>query len=70
MIFDLPLPDAAIQEIARAIATDDQGNLDVFEFSQAYDELLAEQDTKRKIKVLKSKFVNQFLSDALRNKPE
>jgi hypothetical protein len=70
VIFDLPLPDIAIQEIARAIATDDEGNLDIFEFSQAYDELQDEQDQKRKIKVLKSKFINVFLSDALKNKPE
>lgn len=70
MVFDMPLPDSAIQEIARAMATDENGQLDLFEFSLAYDQLQDEQNEKRKIKVLKSAFINQFLSDALRKKPE
>ena len=70
MVFDLPLPDNTIQEIARAMATDENDQFDPFVFSQAYDELQDEQDAKRKIKVLKSAFINQFLSDDLKNKPE
>ncbi len=70
MIFDLPLPDSAIQEIARAMATDENDQLDLLAFSQAYDELQDEQNVKRKIRVLKGTFINKFLSDALSKKPE
>lgn len=70
MIFDLPLPDDVLQTIAREMTIDSEGFLDLVVFGTNYDALQAENDDKRKIKVLKSEFVNEFMSDALRNKPE
>jgi hypothetical protein len=70
MIFDLPLPDAVLQIIAREMTIASEGSLDLTIFGVNYDLLQAENDVKRKIKVLKSEFVNEFLSDVLKNKPE
>jgi hypothetical protein len=70
MIFDLPLPDAVLQTIARAMTIKSEGSLNLTVFGTNYDALQAENDEKRKIKVLKSEFVNEFLSDVLKNKPE
>ena len=43
---------------------------DLTVFGVNYDALQAENDEKRRLKVLKSDFVNEFLSDVLKNKPE
>jgi hypothetical protein len=70
MIFDLPLPDEVLQIIARNMTIASEGSLDLTIFGVNYDALQAENDEKRKLKVLKSDFVNEFLSDVLKNKPE
>jgi hypothetical protein len=70
MIFDLPLPDDVLQTIARQMTIDSEGFLDLIVYGTNYDALQTENDNKRKIQVLKSDFVNEFLSDALKNKPE
>jgi hypothetical protein len=49
---------------------DSEGFLDLIVYGTNYDALQTENDNKRKIQVLKSDFVNEFLSDALKNKPE
>jgi hypothetical protein len=70
MIFDLPLSDNVLQIIAKEMTLDSEGSLDLIVFGVNYDALQAENDEKRKLKVLKSDFVNEFLSDILKNKPE
>jgi hypothetical protein len=70
MIFDLPLQDDVLQTIARQMTIDSEGFLDLIVYGTNYDALQTENDNKRKIQVLKSDFVNEFLSDALKNKPE
>jgi hypothetical protein len=70
MIFDLPLSDAVLQTIAKEMTLASAGFLDLTLFGVNYDALQAENDEKRKLKVLKSDFVNEFLSDVLMNKPE
>jgi hypothetical protein len=70
MIFDLPLPDDVLQTIARQMTIDSAGFLDLTIFGDYYTALQVENDEKRKLKVLKSDFVNEFLSDILKNKPE
>jgi hypothetical protein len=69
MIFDLPVPDDVLQTIAKAMTIASEGSLDLIVFGTNYDALQAENDTKRKIKVLKSDYVSGFLSDILKNKP-
>lgn len=70
MIFDLPLPDDVLQTIAKQMTIDDFGSLDLPTYGTNYDALQDENNDKRKIKVLKSEYVNDFLSDVLKNKPE
>ena len=70
MIFDLPLQDDVLQTIARQMTIDSEGFLDLIVYGTNYDALQTENDNKRTIQVLKSDFVNEFLSDALKNKPE
>ncbi len=70
MIFDLPLPDDVLQTIARQMTEDTEGYLDLEVFAANYDDLQTENDEKRPIKVLKSDWVNEFLANALKNKPE
>ena len=70
MIFDMPLPDDVLQTIAKQMTIDSEGFLDLIVYGTNYDALQTENDEKRKIQVLKSDFVNEFLSDALKNKPE
>ena len=70
MIFDLPLPDDVLQTIARQMTIDEMGSLDLVVYGENYDALQAENDERRKIKVLKSDYVNEFLADVLKNKPE
>ncbi len=70
MIFDLPLPDDVLQTIARQMTEDTEGYLDLVVYATNYDALQTENDEKRAIKVLKSDWVNDFLANALKNKPE
>jgi len=70
MIWDLPVPDDVLQTIAKQMTIDTEGFLDLVVYGTNYDALQAENDNKRAIKILKSDFVNEFLSDALKNKPE
>lgn len=70
MIFDMPLPDDVLQAIAKQMTIDSEGFLDLIVYGTNYDALQTENDDKRYIKVLKADFVNEFLSDALKNKPE
>lgn len=70
MVFDLPLADDVLQTIAKQMTIDSEGSLDLIVYGTNYDALQAENDDKRAIKVLKSDFVNEFLSDVLKNKPE
>jgi hypothetical protein len=70
MIFDLPLPDYVLQTIAKAMTISARGHLDLAFYATTYDSLQAENDDKRKIKVLQADFLNEFLSDVLKNKPE
>ncbi|GAH03022.1 unnamed protein product [marine sediment metagenome] len=70
MIYDLPVPDNVLQTIAKQMTIDQEGFLDLGVYGTNYDALQAENDDKRKIKVLKADFINEFLSDALNNKPE
>jgi hypothetical protein len=69
MVFDLPLPDDVLQTIAKAMTIASEGFLDLTVFGVNYDALQAENDEKRKIKVLKADFINEFLSNILKNKP-
>lgn len=70
MIWDLPVPDEVLQTIAKEMTINSEGFLDLVVYGENYDALQTENDEKRKIKVLKSDFVNEFLSDVLKNKPE
>ncbi len=70
MIWDLPVPDDVLQTIAKQMTIDTEGFLDLGVYGTNYDDLQSENDDKRKIKILKSDFVNEFLSDVLKNKPE
>jgi len=70
MIWDLPVPDEVLQTIAKQMTIDSEGSLDLIVYGENYDALQTENDEKRKIKVLKSDFINEFLSDVLKNKPE
>lgn len=70
MIFDMPLPDDVLQTIAKQMTMDSEGFLDLVVYGTNYDALQDENDQKRYIKVLKADFINEFLSDALKNKPE
>lgn len=70
VIFDLPVPDEALQAIARQMTLDSEGSLDLAVYGANYDDLQSENNDKRAIKVLKADFVNAFLADALKNKPE
>jgi len=64
-IFDLPLPEESIQEIAR-----DQsyvnGSLDLNLYSTNYDTMSTENDTKRNIKVIKREYLSQFLTEIIK----
>lgn len=70
IIFDLPLPDEVLQTIAKQMTIDEAGFLDLTIYGTNYDALQTENDTKRPIKVLKDTYINEFLSDVLKNKPE
>lgn len=66
VIYDLPIPQDSISEMAKDLATID----DVFVpplFIEIYDELEKENDSKRNIKVLKGEYLNKFLSNIVRN---
>lgn len=65
-IFDLPLPEDSIQEIARDLATDDSGNIDQTEYSTQYDTLTDANDVKRDIKVIKREYLSAFLTKITR----
>lgn len=70
IIFDLPLPDEVLQTIAKQMTIDDLGYLDLVTYGTNYDNLQSENDAKRPIKILKDTYINQFLSDVLKNRPE
>lgn len=64
-IFDLPLPEESIQEIARDQSTTN-GVLDIAEYSTNYDTMTAENDAKRNIKVIKPDYLSAFLTEMIR----
>lgn len=68
IIFDLPLDDDTLQNIARDMATEN-GSLNTALYVEKYNQLQEENDNKRVLKILKSEFINQFLSDVLDSKP-
>jgi hypothetical protein len=65
-IFDLALPEDTIQEIARDLATDVDGNLDLSEYSTQYDLLTDQNDAKKSIKVIKNEYLSSFLTQIIR----
>lgn len=65
-LFDIPLPEDTLQEIARDMSTDGTGQLDFVEYSSQYDTLTASNDEKRNIKVIKSDYLNQFLTEMIK----
>jgi hypothetical protein len=65
-LFDFALPEDSIQEIARDLATDLEGNLDMAEYSNQYDALTADSDAKRNIKVIKNEYLSSFLTQIIR----
>jgi len=64
-IFDLPLPEDAIQATARDKSTID-GVLDLNLYSTNYDDLTTENDNKREVKVVKPEYLSQFLTEMVR----
>jgi hypothetical protein len=64
-IFDLPLPEEAIQQIAREKSTIN-GILNISLYSTNYDILTDENDVKRNIKVIKPGYLGQFLTEIIR----
>jgi len=64
-IFDLPLPEEAIQQIARENSTIN-GILDIALYSTNYDILTDENDAKRNIKVIKPGYLGQFLTQIIK----
>jgi hypothetical protein len=65
-IFDLPLPEDSIQEIARDLATGDDGEIDDAVYITKYDELTESNDAKREIKVIKREYLSEFLTKMIR----
>lgn len=64
-IFDLPLPEDSIQEVARDMSLVNNV-LDLGLYSTNYDTLSAENDAKRNIKVIKPAYLSQFLTNMIR----
>lgn len=64
-IFDLPLPEEAIQEIGQDMSTTN-GVLDPAEYATNYDTLTEENDAKRDIKVIKPDYLSAFLTEMVR----
>lgn len=68
-IYDLPLPEDTIQEIARNNSIVD-GEVDIALYSTNYDDLTEENDSKRNIKVLKREYLSKFLTEMIRQSVE
>ena len=64
-IFDLPLPEESIQEIARDMSEVD-GVVDDTLYATNYDTLTEENDQKRNIKVIRPAFLSSFLTEMIR----
>lgn len=65
-IFDIAISEDAIQRMARYKSTVD-GELDMDLYIQNYDELSTENDTKRELKVIKTEYLNKFLTEVIRS---
>ena len=64
-IFDIAIPDDAIQRMARDKASL-SGVIDYTLYSQIYDELSEENDLKREIKIIKPDYLGSFLTEISR----
>lgn len=65
IIFDLPLSTSILQKIATEESTV-AGVLDLVLFSENYDQLEIENDLKRNIKILKPEFLNNILTNFIK----
>ena len=65
VIFEMPLNSTILQKIATDMSTTG-GVLDLIEFSTNYDDLEIENDAKRNIKILKSEYLNNVLTNIIR----
>ena len=65
-IFDLPLAESAIQEMARDLSYVD-GELDMNSYVSNYDILVSQNDQKRQINVIKREYLNKFLTEMIRS---
>ena len=63
-LFDVAIPDSAIQRQARDMSIVD-GVLDEGLYFTTYDELSEANDLKRNIKVIKPEFLNKFLTQLI-----
>lgn len=64
-IFDIAVPDSAIQRRAKDESYVD-GVLDQSLYFSKYEELATENDTKRKIKVIKNGYLNKLLTELIK----
>lgn len=68
-LFELPLSESVIQAAAKDQATIDDV-LDVELYAEIYDDLDAENNDKRVIKVVKPEFMNAVLAEIIRDAEE
>ena len=64
-IFDIALSESAIQEMAKDLSKID-GVLDSALYFSTYEELSEQNDAKRTIKVVKTEYLNKFLTELIR----
>lgn len=64
-IFDIAISEDAIQEMARDLSYID-GSIDVATYFATYEELTEQNDNKREIKVIKTEYLNKFLTQLIR----
>lgn len=65
VIFDMPLDEEALQDMAKDLSTVDDV-LDLSLYSTNYDTLTDENDDKRVIRVIKPEFIQKILTEIVR----
>ena len=65
-IFDIALPDDAIQRTAIERSRNNDGSINHALYSTNYDQLSQENDAKRNIKVIKPEYLNEFLTKIIK----